>query len=168
MSQTANGTATSMMESSSHQNVSNAHGGSEYSYILIVMLFYGIFLLGIMFGYMRSKRKDKNANLLLLYEDEKMEWRVKRKSLPSISGLKSMQKPLVFSALQGSRIQALSCAMCSMEGNSNGSESSFPDIHLTIHEEESDSEHGDGSVILLHEISESSEESSEKLNQLIS
>uniref|UniRef100_A0A8C4U9R2 Uncharacterized protein n=1 Tax=Falco tinnunculus TaxID=100819 RepID=A0A8C4U9R2_FALTI len=34
---------------------------NEYFYILIVMSFYGIFLIGIMLGYMKSKRKEKNC-----------------------------------------------------------------------------------------------------------
>lgn len=30
--------------------------GNEYFYILVVMFFYGIFLIGIMLGYMKFKR----------------------------------------------------------------------------------------------------------------
>uniref|UniRef100_A0A663E5K6 Potassium voltage-gated channel subfamily E regulatory subunit 4 n=1 Tax=Aquila chrysaetos chrysaetos TaxID=223781 RepID=A0A663E5K6_AQUCH len=36
------------------------NNGNEYFYILIVMSFYGIFLIGIMLGYMKSKRQEKN------------------------------------------------------------------------------------------------------------
>uniref|UniRef100_A0A8C4YCK5 Potassium voltage-gated channel subfamily E member 4 n=1 Tax=Gopherus evgoodei TaxID=1825980 RepID=A0A8C4YCK5_9SAUR len=40
----------------------NNSSGNEYFYILIVMSFYGIFLMGIMLGYMKSKRKEKKSN----------------------------------------------------------------------------------------------------------
>uniref|UniRef100_A0A674JK05 Potassium voltage-gated channel subfamily E regulatory subunit 4 n=1 Tax=Terrapene triunguis TaxID=2587831 RepID=A0A674JK05_9SAUR len=52
----------------------NNSSGNEYVYILIVMSFYGIFLMGIMLGYMKSKRKEKKSNLLLLYKDEERRW----------------------------------------------------------------------------------------------
>uniref|UniRef100_A0A670XYJ7 Potassium voltage-gated channel subfamily E regulatory subunit 4 n=1 Tax=Pseudonaja textilis TaxID=8673 RepID=A0A670XYJ7_PSETE len=52
----------------------NEGSGNEYFYILIVMTFYGIFLMGIMLGYMNSKRKEKKSNLLLLYKDEQRKW----------------------------------------------------------------------------------------------
>uniref|UniRef100_A0A452I4Z6 Potassium voltage-gated channel subfamily E regulatory subunit 4 n=1 Tax=Gopherus agassizii TaxID=38772 RepID=A0A452I4Z6_9SAUR len=52
----------------------NNSSGNEYFYILIVMSFYGIFLMGIMLGYMKSKRKEKKSNLLLLYKDEERCW----------------------------------------------------------------------------------------------
>uniref|UniRef100_A0A8B9V504 Uncharacterized protein n=3 Tax=Anatinae TaxID=2068716 RepID=A0A8B9V504_9AVES len=48
------------------------NNSNEYFYILIVMSFYGIFLIGIMLGYMKSKRKERKSmplhlSLLKLY-----------------------------------------------------------------------------------------------------
>uniref|UniRef100_A0A669PNV1 Potassium voltage-gated channel subfamily E regulatory subunit 4 n=1 Tax=Phasianus colchicus TaxID=9054 RepID=A0A669PNV1_PHACC len=40
------------------------NNSNEYFYILIVMSFYGIFLIGIMLGYMKSKRKEKTSNFI--------------------------------------------------------------------------------------------------------
>uniref|UniRef100_A0A8C5JMG1 KCNE4 protein n=1 Tax=Junco hyemalis TaxID=40217 RepID=A0A8C5JMG1_JUNHY len=37
------------------------NNSNEYFYILIVMSFYGIFLIGIMLGYMKSKRKENQG-----------------------------------------------------------------------------------------------------------
>ncbi|XP_061492775.1 potassium voltage-gated channel subfamily E member 4 [Rhineura floridana] len=136
--------------------------GNEYFYVLIVMSFYGIFLMGIMLGYMKSKRKEKKPNLLLLYKDEEREWGQAVKSLPTVSGLRSVQIPMMFSMLQESMAPALSCTLCSMEGSSV-SESSLTDAHLTIQEEVPDAELGEAAEVAL--LDDSSEGSSESIHQ---
>ncbi|KFP90984.1 PREDICTED: potassium voltage-gated channel subfamily E member 4 [Apaloderma vittatum] len=136
--------------------------GNEYLYILIVMSFYGIFLVGIMLGYMKSKRKEKKSNLLLLYKDEEREWGEAVKPLPTVSGLRSVQIPVMLNMLQESMVPSLSCAICSMEGSSVSSESSSPDIHFTIQEEVLDAELGEASETLLNESSEGSAENIHK------
>ncbi|XP_064008718.1 potassium voltage-gated channel subfamily E member 4 [Pogoniulus pusillus] len=137
--------------------------GNEYLYILIVMSFYGVFLIGIMLGYMKSKRKEKKSSLLLLYKDEEREWGEAVKPLPTISGLKSVQIPMMLNMLQESMVPSLSCAICSMEGSSVSSESSSsPDVHFTIQEEVLDAELGEVSETLLNESSEGSAENLHK------
>eukprot|EP00062_Callorhinchus_milii_P000618 gi/632934791/ref/XP_007886501.1/ PREDICTED: potassium voltage-gated channel subfamily E member 4 [Callorhinchus milii] len=116
-------------------------GNNEYLYILIVMCFYGIFLLGIVVGYIRSKRHERKGDLMLLYDD-RGEW----------AGLKSLQMPLVFSALPESMVPALSCAVCSIE--SSISSEAAQDIYLTIEEEEAE-----GSTNLINENAEQPNES---------
>lgn len=138
------------------------NSGNEYFYILIVMSFYGIFLMGIMLGYMKSKRKEEKSNLLLLYKDEEKHWEEAMKPLPTVSGLRSIQIPMMLSVLQESMVPSLSCAICSMEGSSVSSESSSPDIHFTIQEEVLDDELGEVSEALLHESSEGSSENIHK------
>ncbi|XP_033893930.2 potassium voltage-gated channel subfamily E member 4-like [Acipenser ruthenus] len=153
-----------------HDAVNVKEGGNEYLYILIVMSFYGIFLLGIMLGYVRSKKREKKSNVFLLYEEEEREWGgvVKKHSLPYISGLRAVQVSLPFSALSESRVPAaFSCALCSMEEISVSSVCSSADIPLAI-EEESDSENGEGSGALLKENSENSEGPSEVINETAS
>ncbi|NWW99672.1 KCNE4 protein, partial [Caloenas nicobarica] len=145
-----------MLDAESHNAEKN--NSNEYFYILIVMSFYGIFLIGIMLGYMKSKRKEKKSNLLLLYKDEEREWGEDVKPLPTISGLKSVQFPMMLNMLQESMVPSLSCAICSMEGSSVSSESSSPDVHFTIQEEVLDAELGEVSETLLQESSEGSAE----------
>uniref|UniRef100_A0A2K5LX16 Potassium voltage-gated channel subfamily E regulatory subunit 4 n=2 Tax=Cercopithecinae TaxID=9528 RepID=A0A2K5LX16_CERAT len=136
--------------------------GNEYFYILVVMSFYGIFLIGIMLGYMKSKRREKKSSLLLLYKDEERLWGEAMKPLPVVSGLRSVQVPLMLNMLQESVAPALSCTLCSMEGDSVSSESSSPDVHLTIQEEGADDELEETSETPLNE---SSEGSSENIHQ---
>ncbi|NXE09252.1 KCNE4 protein, partial [Lophotis ruficrista] len=143
------------------RNVEN-NNSNEYFYVLIVMSFYGIFLIGIMLGYMKSKSKEKKSNLLLLYKDEEREWEKKVKPLPTISGLKSVQIKKMLNMLQESMVPSLSCAICSMEGSSVSSESSSPDVHFTIQEEVLDAELGEVSETLLNESSEGSAENIHK------
>ncbi|NXO03752.1 KCNE4 protein, partial [Rhinopomastus cyanomelas] len=145
-----------MLEAGPHSTEKSS--SNEYFYILIVMSFYGIFLIGIMLGYMKSKRKEKTTNLLLLYKDEEKEWGEAVKPIPAISGLRSVQVPVMLNMLQESMVPSLSCAICSMEGSSVSSESSSPDVHFTIQEEVLDAELGEVSETLLNESSEGSAE----------
>ncbi|NXM84143.1 KCNE4 protein, partial [Oenanthe oenanthe] len=138
------------------------NNSNEYFYILIVMSFYGIFLIGIMLGYMKSKRKEKSSNLLLLYRDEEGDWGDAAKPLPSAAGLRPGQLPAMLSMLQDSMVPSLSCAICSMEGSSVSSESSSPDVHFTIQEEVLDSELGEVSGTPLNGSSEGSAENIHK------
>ncbi|KAG7272936.1 hypothetical protein CRUP_002516 [Coryphaenoides rupestris] len=52
--------------------------GNAYLYILVVVSFYGVFLCGIMLGYFRSKRREKqrgtNVFTRLIHEEERREW----------------------------------------------------------------------------------------------
>uniref|UniRef100_A0A2K5PXE2 Potassium voltage-gated channel subfamily E regulatory subunit 4 n=2 Tax=Cebus imitator TaxID=2715852 RepID=A0A2K5PXE2_CEBIM len=156
------GTAASSSPLESRAPGGGSGNGNEYFYVLVVMSFYGIFLIGIMLGYMKSKRREKKSSLLLLYKDEERLWGEAMKPLPVVSGLRSVQVPLMLNMLQESVAPALSCTLCSMEGDSVSSESSSPDVHLTIQEEGADDE--------LEETSEtppieSSEGSSENIHQ---
>ncbi|XP_048837648.1 potassium voltage-gated channel subfamily E member 4 [Brienomyrus brachyistius] len=121
--------------------------GNEYLYILIVMSFYGVFLFGIMLGYVRSKRREKkksNVFTRLLHEEEQREWGALQKkhslTLPTISGLRSVQVSLPFKGhgCDGRLPVPLSCALCTMEQSSVSSLCSSADVHFAI-EEESDS-----------------------------
>ncbi|XP_078058577.1 potassium voltage-gated channel subfamily E member 4 [Mustelus asterias] len=113
---------------------------NEYLYILIVMSFYGVFLLGIVLGYIKSKRHERKDDTLFLYAD-RGEW----------AGLKAVNTPLVFSALPESVVPAFSCAMCTME--SSGSSEAAQDIHVAVEEE------ANGTENLLSDVSDSSERS---------
>ncbi|XP_054935058.1 potassium voltage-gated channel subfamily E member 4 [Physeter macrocephalus] len=146
----------------SHVPGSGSGNGNEYFYVLVVMSFYGIFLVGIMLGYVKSKRREKKSSLLLLYKDEERLWGEAVKPLPATSGLRSVQVPMVLNVLQESVAPALSCTLCSMEGDSVSSESSSPDVHLTIQEEAADDELEEASETALNE---SSEGSSENIHQ---
>ncbi|XP_028924192.1 potassium voltage-gated channel subfamily E member 4 isoform X1 [Ornithorhynchus anatinus] len=130
--------------------------GNEYFYILIVMSFYGIFLIGIMLGYVKSKRKEPKSSLLLLYQDEERLWGEAMKPLPVVPGRRVAQVPMMLSMLQDSVVPPWSCAICLMEGGSVSSESSSPDVHLTIQEEVPDDEMGETSETPLNESSEGS------------
>ncbi|XP_075385133.1 potassium voltage-gated channel subfamily E member 4 [Tenrec ecaudatus] len=145
-----------------HVPNSGSGNGNEYFYILVVMSFYGVFLIGIMLGYMKSKRREKKSNLLLLYKDQERLWDEALKPLPMVSGLRSVHVPVMLNMLQESVAPALSCTLCSMEGDSVSSESSSPDVHLTIQEEGADDEVGEMSETPLNE---SSEGSSENIHQ---
>ncbi|XP_021054520.1 potassium voltage-gated channel subfamily E member 4 isoform X1 [Mus pahari] len=142
----------------SHVPSNGSGNGNEYFYILVVMSFYGVFLIGIMLGYMKSKRREKKSSLLLLYKDEERLWGEAMKPLPMMSGLRSGQVPMMLNMLQESVAPALSCTLCSMEGDSVSSESSSPDVHLTIQEEGADDELEETSETPLHESSEGSSE----------
>ncbi|KAM4770781.1 potassium voltage-gated channel subfamily E member 4 [Rhinophrynus dorsalis] len=115
--------------------VSSGKDSNEYLYILIVMTFYGVFLMGIMLVYMRSKRREKESNLMLLYKDEESQWMEIRKTTYASSVPRSLQTSTMLSVLQENMVPALSCAACKMEGSSLSSESSSSDVPLTIQEE---------------------------------
>ncbi|XP_029472787.1 potassium voltage-gated channel subfamily E member 4-like [Rhinatrema bivittatum] len=143
------------------QNPANStQDSNDYFYILIVMSFYGIFLTGIMLGYMKSKRKEKNNNLLLFYKDEEKGWDESTKFLPTVFGRRSAPMPMMLNVLQERMGPALSCAICSMEASSVSSDSSSPDVHFTIQEEVLDGDVGDGSDLL----NDSGEGSSANIN----
>ncbi|XP_069753965.1 potassium voltage-gated channel subfamily E member 4 [Narcine bancroftii] len=95
---------------------------SEYLYILMVMSFYGIFLLGIVLCYIKSKKRRRKGDTLFLYE-ERGEW----------AGLNSVQIPLVFSTLPESAVATLPCAVCSME--SSVISETAQEVQLTVEEE---------------------------------
>ncbi|XP_072111587.1 potassium voltage-gated channel subfamily E member 4 [Mobula birostris] len=79
---------------------------SEYLYILIVMSFYGTFLLGIVLCYIKSKKRQRKDDALFLYDDSG-EW----------AALMLLQIPRVFGNLPESVVPSLSCAVCSMESS---------------------------------------------------
>uniref|UniRef100_A0A8C4ZH75 Potassium voltage-gated channel subfamily E member 4 n=1 Tax=Gadus morhua TaxID=8049 RepID=A0A8C4ZH75_GADMO len=101
--------------------------GNEYLYILIVISFYGVFLCGIMLGYLRSKRREKkrtNVFTRLIHEEEQREWGHQHHP----------QGGVVF---EGRALSPLACALC-LEQSSISSLCSSADVHFAI-EEESDS-----------------------------
>ncbi|XP_077147007.1 potassium voltage-gated channel subfamily E member 4 [Ranitomeya variabilis] len=114
--------------------VSSGKDNNEYLYVLIVMSFYGIFLMGIMFVYMRSK-KEKESKLLLLYQDEEKLWTETRKSTSSLSSSKPPQPSTVFTVLQESFVPSRFCTDYNVVDSSLSSESSSSEVHLTIQEE---------------------------------
>lgn len=134
--------------------------GNAYLYILIVMSFYGIFLCGIMFGYFRSKRREKrriNIFTRLVHEEEQRMWGAlpKKHSLTfpaAVSGLCSVQVSLPFCGNHGNHLgrvprdgalpSPLACVLCA-EQSSVSSLCSSPDTRLAI-EEESDSGTAEG------------------------
>ncbi|XP_055967883.1 potassium voltage-gated channel subfamily E member 4 [Sorex fumeus] len=159
---TLRGPLESHIPSGGGNSSSSSSNGNEYFYILVVMSFYGVFLIGIMLGYMKSKRREKRASLLLLYRDEERLWAEAMKPLAPVSGPRSVPVPVMLNVLQESVAPALSCTLCSMEGDSVSSESSSPDVHLTIQEEGADDELEETSETPLNE---SSEGSSENIHQ---
>ncbi|XP_051963499.1 potassium voltage-gated channel subfamily E member 4-like [Xyrauchen texanus] len=127
--------------------------GNAYLYIVIVVSFYGVFLIGIMLGYLRTKRHEKkrsNAFTRLLHEEEQREWgAAQKKHSFSLPALHSTPVPFMLCAgrhtgcaLEGGRVLApLACALCSVEQSSVSSLSSTADVRFTIEEE---SYSGDG------------------------
>ncbi|XP_050984505.1 potassium voltage-gated channel subfamily E member 4 [Labeo rohita] len=136
----------------SSQQTNRIPGGGDsnaYLYIVIVVSFYGVFLIGIMLGYLRTKRREKRRTNLftrLLHEEEQREWGASQKkhsfSLPAFPALRSTPVPFMLTtgrALEGGRVLApLACALCSVEQSSVSSLSSVADVRFAI-EEESDS-----------------------------
>nr|DBA26001.1 TPA: hypothetical protein GDO54_010315 [Pyxicephalus adspersus] len=137
MEEIVNGTLASQ-DGFSHDppsQVSNGNDNNEYLYILIVMSFYGIFLTGIMLVYMRSKRKEKESKLFLLYQDEEKHWMEIRKSASSLSVSKPTPPCTVFTVLQDTFTQGRFCNDCNGADSSISSESSSSEVHFTIQEE---------------------------------
>uniref|UniRef100_A0A3B1K5K9 Potassium voltage-gated channel, Isk-related family, member 4 n=1 Tax=Astyanax mexicanus TaxID=7994 RepID=A0A3B1K5K9_ASTMX len=132
--------------------------GNAYLYILIVMSFYGIFLAGIMFGYVRSKRREKG--------EEQREWgaRLKKHSLPALAGLTFSARalPLPGGPLESRVLAPLACALCSVEQSSVSSLCSSADARAII-EEEADSGTGEGLEEPCRESVASSDASAENL-----
>uniref|UniRef100_A0A8C5CWY2 Potassium voltage-gated channel, Isk-related family, member 4 n=1 Tax=Gadus morhua TaxID=8049 RepID=A0A8C5CWY2_GADMO len=98
--------------------------GNEYLYILIVISFYGVFLCGIMLGYLRSKRREKkrtNVFTRLIHEEEQREWGHQHHP----------QGGVVF---EGRALSPLACALC-LEQSSISSLCSSADVHFAIEEE---------------------------------
>ncbi|KAG8451718.1 hypothetical protein GDO86_002057 [Hymenochirus boettgeri] len=147
----SNGTMASPAVSSSVDLSSKVNGGTksnEYLYILIVMSFYGVFLMGIMLVYMKTKRRVKESNLLLHYKDEESQWLGERKTISTLSlpTAKFPQASTMLSVLQENMGPALSCTACRIEGSSLSSESSTSEVPLTIQEEVSEGLLQDGQV----------------------
>ncbi|XP_056419140.1 potassium voltage-gated channel subfamily E member 4 [Hyla sarda] len=138
MENMANGTLTSQ-DFGSHQEppsqVNNGKDNNEYFYILIVMSFYGIFLMGIMLVYMRSKKREKESKLFLLYQDEEKLWTETRKSTSSLSVSKPPQQSTMFTILPDTFGSSRFCTDYNIVDSSLSSESSSSEVHLTIQEE---------------------------------
>ncbi|XP_034404647.1 potassium voltage-gated channel subfamily E member 4 [Cyclopterus lumpus] len=130
--------------------------GNAYLYILIVMSFYGVFLCGIMLGYLRSKRREErrtNVFTRLVHEEEQREWGAlppKKHSLTfpaAVSELRAVQLSLPFCGNHGNQFgqlhcasalpSPLACALCA-EQSSVSSLCSSADTRFAIEEEESD------------------------------
>ncbi|KAJ7990599.1 hypothetical protein DPEC_G00302070 [Dallia pectoralis] len=132
--------------------------GNAYVYIFIVISFYGVFLAGIMLGYVRSKRKEKrrsNVFTRLVHEEEQREWGALQKkhsitmpffhvSLPFSAENPGLHGGRVLSSPLASPLSSpLACVLCSMEQSSVSSLCSSADVRFTI-EEESDSGTAEG------------------------
>ncbi|XP_068440660.1 potassium voltage-gated channel subfamily E member 4 [Clinocottus analis] len=141
----------------------DARDGNAYLYILIVMSFYGIFLCGIMLGYVRSKRQEKrrtNVFTRLVHEEEQREWGALPKkhgggafpafpAAAAVSELRALQLSLPFCGNHGNHFVghlhcgggggALpACALCAEQSSVSSLCSSAADTRFAIEEEESD------------------------------
>ncbi|KAK6296547.1 potassium voltage-gated channel subfamily E member 4 [Coregonus clupeaformis] len=141
--------------------------GNAYVYIFIVISFYGVFLVGIMLGYVRSKRREKrrsNVFTRLVHEEEQREWGALQKK-HSIT-MPSFQVSLPFSAgsqdfYEGRVLSSpLACALFSIEQSSVRSLCSSADVRFAI-EEESDSETGGPDETLKGSSTDNSDDSAE-------
>ncbi|KAI7790075.1 potassium voltage-gated channel subfamily E member 4 [Triplophysa rosa] len=147
MESARNGTARGALSSQQTTRLSSLGGrdGNAYLYIVIVVSFYGVFLMGIMLGYLRSKRREKrrmNAFTRLLHEEEQREWGASQKkhsfSLPSFPALRSTPVPFLLTGRHagcGRVLAPLACALCSVEQSSVSSLSSTADVRFAIEEE---------------------------------
>ncbi|KAG9494298.1 potassium voltage-gated channel subfamily E member 4 [Eleutherodactylus coqui] len=139
MEEMPNATMPSQDISSYQETPSQVNNGKdnneEYFYILIVLCFYGVFLMGIMLVYMRSKKREKESKLLLLYQDEEKLWTEIRKSTSSLSVSKPPQQSSMFTILQDSFGPSRFCTDYNVVDSSLSSESSSSEVHFTIQEE---------------------------------
>ncbi|XP_069829966.1 potassium voltage-gated channel subfamily E member 4 [Dendropsophus ebraccatus] len=138
MEEMANGTLTSNDIGSYQEPPSQVNSGkdnNEYFYILIVMSFYGIFLTGIMLVYMRSKKREKESKLLLLYQDEEKLWTENRKRTSSLSVPKPPEQSTLFTILPDTFTPSRFCTDYSLVDSSLSSETSSSEVHFTIQEE---------------------------------
>ncbi|XP_067307979.1 potassium voltage-gated channel subfamily E member 4 [Pseudorasbora parva] len=133
--------ASALSSQTSRSAPPGASDSNAYLYIIIVVSFYGVFLVGIMLGYLRTKRREKrrtNVFTRLLHEEEQREWGASQKknslSVPALPSLRSTPVPFMLSSGRG----PLACALCSVEQSSVSSLSSVTDVRFAI-EEESDS-----------------------------
>ncbi|XP_028319711.1 potassium voltage-gated channel subfamily E member 4 [Gouania willdenowi] len=131
-----------------HAQSGDESGGTAYLYILIVMSFYGVFLCGIMLGYVQSKRREKrriNVFTRLVHEEQQREWGAlpKKHSLtfpPPTCALPSVHVALPFCGNHSRALghmyyeSALACTLCTEE-NSSTSLCSSADTRITIEEE---------------------------------
>ncbi|XP_072315122.1 potassium voltage-gated channel subfamily E member 4 [Eucyclogobius newberryi] len=135
--------------------------GNAFLYILIVLSFYGFFLCAIMFGYFRSKRKEKrrtNIFTKLVHDKEKREWGAlpKKHSLTFSSSVPRLN-PLALSfcrdhsghleslGVHGMFSSPLACALCT-EQSSVSSLCSSPETRVAIEEEPDSSTEDKGSA----------------------
>ncbi|XP_037553280.1 potassium voltage-gated channel subfamily E member 4 [Nematolebias whitei] len=119
--------------------------GDAYLYILIVMSFYAVFVCGIMLGYFRSKRKEKqrvNVFTRLVHELEQREWGAlptKKHSFSSPTAQVSLLcgnhgNHFGHPRFEGPLLPPLACALCT-EQSSVSSLCSSADTRVTIEEE---------------------------------
>ncbi|XP_062408307.1 potassium voltage-gated channel subfamily E member 4 [Sardina pilchardus] len=126
--------------------------GSARLYIIILISFYGVFLIAIMIGYLRSKQREKrrtNVFTRLLHEEEQREWGASLKKhscaslvFPPFSNLRPAHVPLP-AGLESKVLSPLACGLCAVEQSSVSSLCSSADARLAI-EEEGDSGTGEG------------------------
>ncbi|XP_056139881.1 potassium voltage-gated channel subfamily E member 4 [Lampris incognitus] len=131
--------------------------GNASLYILIVMSFYGVFLLGILLGYFRSKRREKrrtNVFTRLVHEEEQREWGAlpKKHSTPFSFSPSSPSSSCAPGSgrlhYEDMALSPLSCALCA-EQSSVSSLCSSADVRFAI-EEESDGVVAEGSQDGVH------------------
>ncbi|XP_041919829.1 potassium voltage-gated channel subfamily E member 4 [Alosa sapidissima] len=148
--------------------------GSGRLYIIILISFYGVFLIAIMIGYLRSKQREKrrtNVFTRLLHEEEQREWGASPKKhscasliLPAFSNLRPAHVPLPAGLHESKVLSPLACGLCSVEQSSVSSLCSSADTRLAI-EEEGDSGTGEGPEDPMKGSSDNSDGSAENLKE---
>lgn len=141
--------STAHTQSSAHSQ-DHKGDGNAFLYILIVISFYGVFLCGIMFGYFRSKRKEKrriNVFTRLVHDEERRAWGAlpKKHSLPFPGAACPVQASLHFCGnhdnhfghvrYEGALPFPLACALCAEQSSVSSLCSSSADTRCTIEEE---------------------------------
>lgn len=150
--------------------------GSARLYIIILISFYGVFLIAIMIVYMRSKQREKrrtNVFTRLLHEEEEREWGASLKKhsctsliTPPLSNLRPAPVPLAVGFNESKVLSPLACALCSVEQSSVSSLCSSADARLAI-EEEGDSGTGEGPEDQVKGNSDNSHGSAESLKEAL-